>query len=116
VLLFEFFDEHRVSYIHIYIYIHIHKSQDRQGIPGLHDLSPGEILSNKCHIRTGPIRNCYGTVRTGQWRKLHNGELHNLCSSPDIIRQMKSRRKRWAGRGACMGEGRNLYRALVRNT
>jgi hypothetical protein len=38
---------------------------------------------------------------------LHSGELHNLCSSPDIIRQIKSRRMRWAGHVARMGEGRN---------
>jgi hypothetical protein len=43
---------------------------------------------------------------TGEWRKLHNGELHNLYSSPDIIRQVKSRRMRWAGHVARMGEGR----------
>jgi hypothetical protein len=42
---------------------------------------------------------------TGEWRKLYNGELHNLYSSPDIIRQMKSRRMRWAGHVARMGEG-----------
>jgi hypothetical protein len=40
---------------------------------------------------------------TGEWRKLHNGELHNLYSSPDIIRQVKSRRMRWAGHVARMG-------------
>jgi hypothetical protein len=40
----------------------------------------------------------------GEWRKLHNEELHNLYSSPDIIRQMKSRQMRWAGHVACMGE------------
>jgi hypothetical protein len=50
---------------------------------------------------------------TGEWRKLHSGELHNLYSSPDIIRQIKSRRMRWAGHGARMGEGRNVYRVLV---
>jgi hypothetical protein len=50
---------------------------------------------------------------TGERRKLHNGELHNLYSSPDIIRQIKSRRMRWAGHVACMGEGRNLYRVLM---
>jgi hypothetical protein len=50
---------------------------------------------------------------TGEWRKLHNGELCNLYSSADIIRQMKSRRMRWAGHVACMGEGRNLYMVLV---
>jgi hypothetical protein len=41
---------------------------------------------------------------TGQWRKLHNEKLHNLYSSPDIIRQIKSRRMRWAGHVARMGE------------
>jgi hypothetical protein len=50
---------------------------------------------------------------TGEWRKLHNGELHNLYSSPDIIRQIRSRRMRWAGHVARMGERKNLYRVLV---
>jgi hypothetical protein len=50
---------------------------------------------------------------TGEWRKLHNGELHNLYSSPDIIRQIKSRRMRWAGRVARKGKGRNVHRVLV---
>jgi hypothetical protein len=54
-----------------------------------------------------------GDEVTGEWRKLHNGELHNLYSSPDIIRQIKSRRMRWAGHVARMGEGRNVYRVLV---
>jgi hypothetical protein len=48
-----------------------------------------------------------------EWRKLLNGELHNMYSSPDIIRQIKSRRMRWAGHEARMGEGRNGYRVLV---
>jgi hypothetical protein len=43
---------------------------------------------------------------TGEWRKLHIEELHNLYSSPDIIRQMKSKRMRWAGHVARMGEER----------
>jgi hypothetical protein len=47
------------------------------------------------------------------WRKLCNGELHILYSSPDIIRQIKSRRMRWAGHVARMGKGRNVYRVLV---
>jgi hypothetical protein len=51
-----------------------------------------------------------GDEVTGKWRKLHIGELHNLYSSPDIIRQIKSRRMRWAGHVARMGEGRNVYR------
>jgi hypothetical protein len=50
---------------------------------------------------------------TGEWRKLHSGELHNLYSFPDIIRQIKSRRMRWVGHVACMGEGRKVYRVLV---
>jgi hypothetical protein len=45
---------------------------------------------------------------TGDWKKLHNGELHNLYSSPDVITQIKSRRMNWAEHVACMGEGRNL--------
>jgi hypothetical protein len=49
-----------------------------------------------------------------QRRKLHSGELHNLYSSPDIIRQIKSGGMRWAGHVARMGEGRNVYRVLVR--
>jgi hypothetical protein len=43
-------------------------------------------------------RRIFGPMRdevTGEWRKLHSGELHNLYSSPDIIRQIKSRRMRW---------------------
>jgi hypothetical protein len=46
-------------------------------------------------------------------RKLHNEELHNLYSSPDIIRQVKSRRMRWAGRVARMGEEKKVYKVLV---
>jgi hypothetical protein len=41
---------------------------------------------------------------TGEWRKLHSEELHNLYSSPNIIRQIKSRKMRWAGHVARMGE------------
>jgi hypothetical protein len=50
---------------------------------------------------------------TEKWRKLHNEELHNLYSSPDIIRQIKSRGIRWAGHVARMGEERKLYKILV---
>jgi hypothetical protein len=48
-----------------------------------------------------------------EWRKLHNEELHNLSSSPDIIRQIKSRRMRWAVHVARMGEERKVYKILV---
>ncbi|KAJ4435252.1 hypothetical protein ANN_23830 [Periplaneta americana] len=50
---------------------------------------------------------------TGEWRKLHNAELHTLCCSPDIIMNIKSRRLRWAGHVARMGESRNTYGVLV---
>jgi hypothetical protein len=50
---------------------------------------------------------------TGELSKLHSGELHNLYSSPGIIRRIKSRRMRWAGHVARMGEGRIVYRVLV---
>jgi hypothetical protein len=51
---------------------------------------------------------------TGEWRKLHNEELHDLYSSSSIIRIMKSSRMRWVGHVARMGEKRNAYRLLVR--
>jgi hypothetical protein len=47
------------------------------------------------------------------WRKLHNEWLHDLYSSPSIIRIMKSRRMRWAGHVARMGEKRNACRLLI---
>jgi hypothetical protein len=49
----------------------------------------------------------------GEWRKLHNEELHNLCSSPDIVRQVKSRWMRWAWHVARMGKERKMYEVLV---
>jgi hypothetical protein len=47
---------------------------------------------------------------TGEWRKLINEELHDLYSSPSIIRIIKTRRMRWAGHVASMEEKRNAYR------
>jgi hypothetical protein len=49
----------------------------------------------------------------GEMIKLHNEELHNLYSSPSIIRIIKSRMMRWAGHVARVGEKRNAYRILV---
>jgi hypothetical protein len=63
------------------------------------------------------LRRIFGPQRdnvTGEWRKLHYGELHNLYSAPNIIRQIKSRLMRWAGNVARMGEDRKLYKVLVR--
>jgi hypothetical protein len=62
------------------------------------------------------LRRIFGPKRdegTGQWRKLHSEELHNLYSSPDIVRQVKSRRMRWAGHVARVGEDRKVYKVLV---
>jgi hypothetical protein len=50
---------------------------------------------------------------TGVRRKIHNEEFHNLYSSPNIVRVIKSRRMRWAGHKAWMGEVRGVYRVLV---
>jgi hypothetical protein len=49
----------------------------------------------------------------GERRKLHSVELHNLYSSPDVIRQIKSRKMRWEGHVARMGLGINVYRVLM---
>jgi hypothetical protein len=62
------------------------------------------------------LRRIFGPKRddvTGEWRKLHKEEFHNLYSSRDIIRQIKSIRMRWAGHVARMGEERKLYKVLV---
>jgi hypothetical protein len=49
----------------------------------------------------------------GSWRKFHNDEIHSLYSAPNIVRVIKSRRMRWAGHVARMGEGKGAYRVLV---
>jgi hypothetical protein len=60
------------------------------------------------------LRGIFGPERDGlTGRRLHNGELYDLYSSPNIIQVIKSRRMRWAGHVACMGEGRGAYRILV---
>jgi len=50
---------------------------------------------------------------TGEWRKLHNEELNDLYASPNVVQVIKSKRMRWAGHVACMGDGRGMYRVLV---
>jgi hypothetical protein len=62
------------------------------------------------------LRRIFGPNRdevTGEWRKLHNEELHDLNSSPNILRMIKSGRRRWVGHVARMEEGRGVYRVLV---
>jgi hypothetical protein len=62
------------------------------------------------------LRRIFGPKRDevmGEWGKLHSGELRNSYSSPDTTRQIKSRRMRWVGHVARIGERRNMYRVLV---
>jgi hypothetical protein len=61
------------------------------------------------------LRRIFGPKREedGSWRKLHNDELQSLYFSTNIVRVIKSRRMRWAGHVARMGEGRGVYRILV---
>jgi len=62
------------------------------------------------------LRRIFGPKRdevTGEWRELHNEELNDLYFSPNIVRVIKSKRMRWAGHVARMGERRGAYRVLV---
>ena len=62
------------------------------------------------------LRTVFGPKRdevTGEWTKLHNEELSDLYSLPNIVRVVKSRRMRWAGHVARMGQGRGVHRVLV---
>jgi len=62
------------------------------------------------------LRTIFGPKRekvTGEWRKLHNKELNDMYSSPNIFRVIKSRRMRWMGHVARMGVRRGMYRVLV---
>jgi hypothetical protein len=76
-------------------------------------------LREECRLRVFEnrvLRGIFGPKRdevTGERRKLHNVELHDLYSSPSIVRVIKSRRMRWARHVAWMGEERGVYRVLV---
>jgi hypothetical protein len=88
-------------YIYIYIYIYIIHLREEHRL---------RVFENRV------LRRIFGPKRdevTGKYRKLHNKELHDLYSSLSIIRIMKSRRMRWAGHVARMGEKRNTYRLMV---
>jgi hypothetical protein len=64
------------------------------------------------------LKRIFGPKREedGSWKKLHNDELQSVYSSPNVIRVIKSRRLRWEGHVARMGEGRGVYRVLVGRT
>ena len=59
-------------------------------------------------MQCGPKRD-----ENGEWRRLHNKELHSLYRSPNIVRVIKSRRLRWAGHVARMEEGRSAFKILT---
>jgi hypothetical protein len=62
------------------------------------------------------LRRIFGPTReevTGEWRRVYNEELNDLYCSPNIVRVIKSRRMRWAGHVARMGEEREVYRVFV---
>ena len=67
-------------------------------------------------IENRVLRRVFGPKKdevTGEWRKLHNKELSDLYSLPNIVQVVKSRRMRWSGHVAHMGEGRGVHRVLV---
>jgi hypothetical protein len=75
-----------------------------------------DIISFSPQVSYRVLRRIFGPKRgevTGSWRKLHSEELHNLYSSPSIIRMIKSKTMRWAGHVTRMGEKRNAYKILV---
>jgi hypothetical protein len=82
----------------VYPYIRVRKEHKLRVFCGLSD----EIIWTK------------GRCCDESWTKLHNEELHNLYSSPSIIRIIKSRRMRWAENVARIGQMSNVYRLLVR--
>jgi hypothetical protein len=95
------------------------KKADGMAFTGLFDVMGPLTLREEHKLRVFEnrlLRRIFGPKRdgvTGGWRKLHNEELHNLYSSPSIIRIIKSRRMRWTGHVARMVEERNMYRLLV---
>jgi len=76
-------------------------------------------LREECRLRVSEnrvLRRVFGPKRdevTGEWRKLHNEELRDLYSLPNIVRVVKLRRMRWVGHVARMGEERGVHRVLV---
>ena len=73
---------------------------------------PNKTININIFIFTQNI-NIFICTQTGEWRKLHNEELRDLYSLPNIVRVVKKRRMRWVGHVARMGEGRGVHKVLV---
>jgi len=71
------------------------------------------IRRSKLHYTASGIITPIGDGVTGEWRRLHNEELNDLYCSTNNVRVIKSRRMRWAGHVARMGEERGMCRVLV---
>jgi len=98
------------TYIYIYIYMYV----------VLYGCETWSLtVREKCRLWVSEnrvLRRIFGPKRdkvTREWRKLHNVVLNDLCSSPNIVQVIKSRRMGLVGHVACMGESRGVYRVLV---
>ena len=110
-------------YIYIYIYIYISKIYRTIILPvlmyGCETWSLTLREERRLRVFENRVLRVFGPRRdevTGEWRNLHNEELSDMYSLPNIVRVVKSRRIRWAGHVARMGEGRGVYRVLVGKT
>jgi hypothetical protein len=91
-------------------------TQQSYDVASLRPIANIIINNNNNSFENRVLRRIFGPKRdeeTGKWRKLHKEELHDLYSSPSIIRIIKSRWMKWAGHVARMGEKRNAYGLLV---
>ena len=82
---------------------------DRSSSPLFSSAVSSKVFENRVLRVFGPKR----AEVTGEWRKLHNDELNNLYSLPNIVRVVKSRRLKWAGHVVLMGEDRGVHSVLV---
>jgi hypothetical protein len=82
---------------------------------GCETWSPTLREEHKLRVFEDRLLRIFGPKREedDSWRKLHDGELHSLYSSPNIVRVIKSRRMRWVGHVVCIGAWKGVYRVLV---
>ncbi|KAJ4435096.1 hypothetical protein ANN_23671 [Periplaneta americana] len=105
--------ENYLTFAHIGLRENLVKNLNQVTCPD-QESNPGHLVSRPDALTVTPqIWMAKRDEVTGEWRKLHNAELHALYSSPDVIRNIKSRRLRWTGHVAGMGESRNAHSVLV---